>query len=161
MIAHFHFDKVLTLPLASDVVIREYQHGGQGETLNAIEMASQLKEKYRESEIVECARNVLTGAMSHGVSHIRAFGDVDTKARLIGLQALLKISEELKGLVDIQVVAFSQDGIKREAGAVEYIWKAMDLVPMLSVAFLGLSMQSIMRSITLISIQAREEIRQR
>ena len=99
--------------------------------------------------------------MPHGVSHIRAFGDVDTKARLIGLQALLKISEERKGLVDIQVVAFSQDGIKREAGAVEYMWKAMDLVPMLSVAFLGLSMQSIMRSITLISIQAREEIRQR
>ena len=127
VIAHLHLDKVLTGPLAPEAVIREYQHGGQGGTMNAIEMASQVKEKYSESEIVERARNVLTGAILHGVSHIRAFADVDTKARLIGLQALLKIRQEFKGLVDVQVVAFPQDGIRREPGVEDYMWKAMDL----------------------------------
>ena len=127
VIAHLHLDKVLTGPLAPDAVIREYQHSGQSGTMNAIEMTSQIKEKYSESEIVERAHNVLTDTIMHGVSHIRAFANVDTKTRLIGLQALLKIREEFKGLVDIQVVAFPQDGIKREAGAEEYMWKAMDL----------------------------------
>ena len=127
VIAHLHLDKVMTGSLASDAVIQRYQRGDQDGIMNAIEMASQVKAEYRESEIVERVRNVLTGAMLHGVSHIRAFADVDSKARLIGLNALLKIREEFKGLVDIQVVAFPQDGVRRESGAEEYMWKAMDL----------------------------------
>jgi cytosine deaminase len=127
VIAHLHLDKVMTGPLISDEVIRQYQHSGQGGTMSAIEIASQVKEKYKESEIIERVRKLLTEAVFHGVSHIRAFADVDTKARLIGVQALLKIREEFKGLIDVQVVAFPQDGIGREPGAEEYMWKAMDL----------------------------------
>ncbi len=127
VIAHLHLDKVMTGPLISDEVIRQYQHGGQGGTMSAIEIASQVKEKYKESEIIERVRKLLTEAKFHGVSHIRAFADVDTKAKLIGVQALLKIREEFKDLVDVQVVAFPQDGIRREPGAEEYMWKAMDL----------------------------------
>jgi len=127
VIAHLHLDKVMTGPLINDEVIRQYQRAGQGGTMTAIEIASQVKEKYKESEIIQRVRNVLTDAKFYGVSHIRAFADVDTKAKLIGVQALLKIREEFKGLVDVQVVAFPQDGIRREPGAEEYMWKAMDL----------------------------------
>ena len=127
VIAHLHLDKVMTGPLITDEVIRQYQHGGQGGTMSAIEIASQVKEKYKESEIIDRVRKVLTDAKFHGVSHVRAFADVDTKAKLIGVQALLKIREEFKGIVDVQVVAFPQDGIRREPGAEEYMWKAMDL----------------------------------
>jgi len=127
VIAHLHLDKVMTGPLINDEVIRQYQRAGQGGTMTAIEIASQVKEKYKESEIIQRVRNVLTDAKFHGVSHVRAFADVDTKAKLIGVQALLKIREEFKGLIDVQVVAFPQDGIRREPGAEEYMWKAMDL----------------------------------
>ena len=127
VIAHLHLDKVMTGPLISDEVIRQYQRAGQGGTMSAIEIASQVKKQYKESEIIERVRKVLTEAKFHGVSHVRAFADVDTKAKLIGIQALLKIREEFKDLVDVQVVAFPQDGIRREPGAEEYMWKAMDL----------------------------------
>ncbi len=59
--------------------------------------------------------------------HIRAFADVDTKARLEGVKALIRAREEFKGIVDIQVVAFAQDGIVREPGATELMKQAMDL----------------------------------
>ncbi|MGB9022539.1 MAG: amidohydrolase family protein [Candidatus Bathyarchaeia archaeon] len=127
VIAHLHLDKVMTGPLVTEEVFRQYQHGGQGGTMTAIELASQVKEKYKESEIIDRVRKVLTEAKFHGVSHIRAFADVDTKAKLIGIQALVKIREEFKGLVDVEVVAFPQDGIRREPGAEEYMWKAMEL----------------------------------
>jgi cytosine/creatinine deaminase len=59
--------------------------------------------------------------------HIRAFADVDGKARLEAVKALIRVREEFRGIVDIQVVAFAQDGIVREAGAAELMREAMAL----------------------------------
>jgi len=95
--------------------------------MTAIEVASKVKERYRESEIIERVRRVLVDAQYYGVSHIRAFADVDTKAKLTGVQALLKIKEEFKDRISIQVVAFPQDGIIREPGAEELLYKSMEL----------------------------------
>jgi cytosine deaminase len=95
--------------------------------MSAIEMASKVKEHYRESEILDRVRKVLVDAEYYGVSHIRAFADVDTKAKLIGVNALLKIKEEFKDRIGIQVVAFPQDGIIREPGAEELLYKSMEL----------------------------------
>jgi len=86
-----------------------------------------VKEHYVESEILERVRHVLTDAEYYGVSHVRAFADVDTKAKLIGVKALLKARDEFKSQVDIQIVAFPQDGIIREPGAEELLYKSMDL----------------------------------
>jgi cytosine deaminase len=52
---------------------------------------------------------------------------VDTKAKLTGIRALLKVKEEFKDRIGIQIVAFPQDGIIREPGAEELLYKAMDL----------------------------------
>lgn len=127
VIAHLHLDKVFTAPFVSDEAIRQYHDAGMTGAMTAIEIGSQAKAKYNENEIVERVRAVLTDAKFYGVSHIRAFADVDTKAKLTGLKALLRIREEFRGLVDVQVVAFPQDGIRREPGAEEYMWKAMEL----------------------------------
>ncbi len=52
---------------------------------------------------------------------------MDSKAKLIGLKALLRARDEFKGIVDVQVVAFPQDGVVREPGTVDLIKQAMDL----------------------------------
>jgi cytosine deaminase len=62
-----------------------------------------------------------------GCTHTRAFADVDTKARLEGVKALLQAREEFREIIDIQVVAFAQDGIVREPGATDLVRQAMDL----------------------------------
>jgi len=44
-----------------------------------------------------------------------------------GAQALIRAREEFKGIVDVQVVAFAQDGIVREPGAADLVRQAMAL----------------------------------
>jgi cytosine deaminase len=97
------------------------------EALSAIELAARVKEKYDERWIIENVRRALRLAALYGTTHVRAFADVDGKARLEGVRALLRAREEFKGLVDVQVVAFAQDGLAREPGAAELMREAMTL----------------------------------
>ena len=73
------------------------------------------------------ARRAVALAALHGNPHIRAFADVDGKARLEGVKALIRVRDEFRGIVDLQVVAFAQDGIVREPGAAELMRQAMAL----------------------------------
>jgi cytosine deaminase len=66
-------------------------------------------------------------AALYGNTHIRALADVDNKARLEGVKALIRAREEFKGIVEIQVVAFAQDGWVREPGADHLMRQAMEL----------------------------------
>ena len=125
--AHLHLDKVMTGSIAEEATLHQYQESSMAGAMSAIEIASKVKEHYVESEIVDRVRKVLIEAEYNGVSHTRAFADVDTKAMLTGVRALLKIREEFKDRIDIQVVAFPQDGIIREPGAEELLYKSMEL----------------------------------
>jgi len=72
-------------------------------------------------------RRALELAVRYGNTHIRAFADVDSKAKLIGVKALLQAKREFAGLVDLQVVAFPQDGVIREPGAEALVEQAIQL----------------------------------
>jgi cytosine deaminase len=97
------------------------------DSLSAIDFASKIKAKYDASWIVGNARRAVALAALHGNLHIRAFADVDPKARLEGVKALLAVREEFRGIVDLQVVAFAQDGLAREPGADRLMDEAMEL----------------------------------
>jgi cytosine/creatinine deaminase len=124
---HLHLCKVWTLPMMEEEALKTYQGEAMGKAMAGIELASKIKEKYAESWIVENARRALALAALNGNLHIRAFADVDSKARLEGIKALIRIRDEFRGIVDIQVVAFAQDGIVREPGAAELMHEAMKL----------------------------------
>ena len=128
VIAHLHLDKVMTGSLAGEATLSEYHGGGSmGGSMTGIELASRVKEHYVESEIVHRVRALLNEAERYGVSHIRAFCDVDPRAELKGIRALLQIRKEFKDRIEVQVVAFPQDGILREPGTEELLYKSMDL----------------------------------
>jgi cytosine/creatinine deaminase len=124
---HLHLCKVWTLPMMEEEALKTYQGESMGKAMAGIELASKIKEQYAESWIVENARRAVALAALHGNLHIRAFADVDSKARLEGLKALIRVRDEFRGIVDIQVVAFAQDGIVREPGAPELMHQAMKL----------------------------------
>ena len=124
---HLHLCKVWTLPMMEEEALKAYQGEQMGKALAGIELASKIKEKYAESWIVENARRAVALAALHGNLHIRAFADVDGKARLEGVKALMRVRDEFRGIVDVQVVAFAQDGIVREPGAAELMHEAMGL----------------------------------
>ena len=124
---HLHMCKVWTLEMMRDDALKAYREGSMGKSMTAIELASLVKENYDASWITPNVRRAAALAALHGNLHIRAFADVDTKARLEGVKALLAVREEFRGIVDIQVVAFAQDGIVREPGAAELMREAMEL----------------------------------
>ncbi len=124
---HLHLCKVYTLAMMDEAALRDYHGQQMGKAMTAIELAARVKEQYAEAWIVENVRRALREAARYGNTHIRAFADVDSKARLEGVKALLRAREEFRGVVDVQVVAFAQDGIVREPGTAGLLREAMRL----------------------------------
>jgi cytosine/creatinine deaminase len=124
---HLHLDKVYTLAMMDDEAISAYTDGGMGGAMTAIELASKVKEKYDEKWIILNVRKALDLAVRYGNTHIRAFADTDTTGKLEGVKALLKAREEYIGRVEVQVVAFPQDGVVRDPGAEKYVEEALKL----------------------------------
>jgi len=124
---HLHLDKVYTLEKLGSAAIEAYHGESMGAAMSAIELAAKVKEEYDESWILPNVRRALRLAARYGNTHIRAFADVDTKAKLIGVKALIAAREEFRGVVDVQVVAFPQDGVVRDPGAADLVRQAMEL----------------------------------
>jgi len=124
---HLHLCKVYTLPMMDELALQDYHGADMGKAMTAIELAARIKESYDESWIIKNVRKAVAHSAIFGGTHIRAFADVDNKAKLIGVKALIRAREEFKDIVDIQVVAFAQDGIVREPGAADLVRQAMEL----------------------------------
>src|ERR671921_211501 len=124
---HLHLCKVYTRQMMDDEALTGYHAEGMGKAMTTIELAARVKEKYAEEWIIKNVRRALAQAALYGNTHIRAFADVDSKARLEGVKALLHARQEFKGIVEIQVCAFAQDGLAREPGASELMHQAMEM----------------------------------
>jgi len=124
---HLHLCKVYTLQMMDEEALKDYHGADMGKAMTAIERAARVKARYDEAWIIENVRKAVASAARFGTTHMRAFADVDTKARLEGVKPLIRAREEFKGIVNIQVVAFPQDGVVREPGAAGLVRQAMDL----------------------------------
>ncbi len=124
---HLHLCKVYTRQMMDDEALTGYHAEGMGKAMTTIELAARVKEKYAEEWIIKNVRRALAQAALYGNTHIRAFADVDSKARLEGMKALIRAREEFKGIVEIQVCAFAQDGLAREPGTGELLRQAMEM----------------------------------
>ena len=124
---HLHLCKVYTRQMMDEEALTGYHTEGMGKAMTTIELAARVKEKYAEEWIIKNVRRALAQAAVHGNTHIRAFADVDGKARLEGMKAVLRAREEFQGIVAVQVCAFAQDGLAREPGASELMRQAMEM----------------------------------
>ena len=124
---HLHLCKVYTRQMMDDEALTGYHAEGMGKAMTTIELAARVKEKYAEDWIIKNVRRALAQAAIHGNTHIRAFADVDGKARLEGMKALIRAREEFRGIIELQVCAFAQDGMEREPGARELMRQAMEM----------------------------------
>jgi cytosine deaminase len=124
---HLHLCKVYTRQMMDEEALTGYHAEGMGKAMTTIELAARVKEKYDEGWIIKNVRRALAQAAIHGNTHLRAFADVDSKARLEGMKALIRAREEFRGIVEVQVCAFAQDGLVREPGASELMRRAMEM----------------------------------
>lgn len=116
---HIHLDKVL--------VLESVRPNKSGTLKEAIEILWERKRNYTIDDIVERAGRVIEWAVSNGTLNIRTHVDVDTIGGLMPLKGLLAAREKYKDIVDIQIVAFPQEGILKDPGTEELLYKAMEL----------------------------------
>jgi cytosine/creatinine deaminase len=118
---HCHLDKCLTGAWAE---VWAKSSAGSPE---AIPAATRVKERFTEADIVERASRALTSSVVAGTTAVRAFADVDTVGGLLSVRSLLKVKEKFRHVVDLQVVAFPQEGIIRDEGSKELLEKSVEL----------------------------------
>eukprot|EP01022_Parablepharisma_sp_SALTPOND_P017187 TRINITY_DN2694_c1_g2_i1.p1 TRINITY_DN2694_c1_g2~~TRINITY_DN2694_c1_g2_i1.p1 ORF type:complete len:1693 (+),score=399.45 TRINITY_DN2694_c1_g2_i1:31868-36946(+) len=115
---HVHLDAVLT---AGDP-----QHNESGTLLEGIRIWGKRKERLSVEDIKERAYRAINWMVAQGVLFIRTHADV-SEPTLTTVQALTELRDELRGLVDIQVVAFPQDGIYTNDDGERLMEEAIDL----------------------------------
>ncbi|AOF89114.1 amidohydrolase family protein [Sinorhizobium sp. RAC02] len=77
--------------------------------------------------IEERARKQLELCVANGSLHMRSHVMVDRSAGLKSLETILKIREEYRDIIDIQLVAFPQNGILKSPGTPELLDEAIGL----------------------------------
>lgn len=109
--SHIHLDTALTAG--------EPRWNESGTLFEGIERWSERKTMLTEDDVVRRATKAIEWEVAHGVLHIRSHVDV-CDPRLTAMRAMIKVKQLMAPFVDIQLVAFPQDGIlSSEAGPVQ------------------------------------------
>jgi cytosine deaminase len=116
---HIHLDKVNILDVVRPNVT--------GTLTEAIEIIWDKKRSYTVDDVVERSMKVIQKAIQNGTLHMRTHVDVDTIGGLKPLEGILALREKVKHLIDLQIVAFPQEGIVKNHGCAELLWQAMDM----------------------------------
>ncbi len=97
-----------------------------GTLFEGIQRWSDNKKTLTQEMVRERALNGIKKELSHGVQYIRTHVDI-TDPNLTGMKALLKLREELKDIITLQIVAFPQEGFFRYKGAQELMEQALKM----------------------------------
>ncbi|MEM3851566.1 MAG: amidohydrolase family protein [Methanomassiliicoccales archaeon] len=116
--SHIHLDKAL---------LEKVRPNLEGTLSAAIRITGELKKGFQYDEVLSRSRQVMDMLISHGTTIVRAHPDTDPLGGLTGFKAMQQLKKEYSGVVDMQIVAFPQEGIVKLPGAFEVIEEAMKL----------------------------------
>jgi cytosine deaminase len=105
--AHFHLDGTLTYGMP--------RINQSGTLLEGIALWGELKPSLTVDAIIERALTYCDWAVAQGLLAIRSHVDT-SDPRLLGVQALLEVQKRVAPYIDLQLVAFPQDGVLRNGG---------------------------------------------
>jgi len=115
---HFHMDATLSYGLP--------RINASGTLLEGIGLWGELKQVMTQDDVVTRALAYCDWAASLGLLAIRSH--VDTcDDRLLGVEALLHVREAVRDYIDLQLVAFPQDGFYRDPNARANTLRALDM----------------------------------
>jgi cytosine deaminase len=114
---HFHMDATLSygLPRVNE----------SGTLLEGITLWGELKPLLKAEAIIERALTYCDWAVAKGLLAIRTHVDTSDPS-LLAVDALLEVKKQVAPYIDLQLVAFPQDGVLRSKGAVENLKRALD-----------------------------------
>lgn len=111
---HFHLDKVLS---------RDYV--GATSYGEAFARAREAKARFTVHDVEARVCAALDLAVAQGLGAIRSQVDVDFATRLVSLEGVMRARERFAGLIDVEIVAFPQEGIITDPAAPELLREAL------------------------------------
>jgi len=115
--AHFHMDATLSYGLP--------RVNQSGTLLEGIALWGELKPLLSADALIERALAYCDWAVAKGLLAIRSHVDT-SDASLLAVDALLDVKRRVAPYLDLQLVAFPQDGVLRTPGGVENLKRALD-----------------------------------
>ena len=114
---HFHMDATLSygLPRVNE----------SGTLLEGIALWGELKPLLKAEALIERALTYCDWAVAKGLLAIRSHVDT-SDASLLAVDALLEVKRQVAPYIDLQLVAFPQDGVLRSKGGIENLKRALD-----------------------------------
>lgn len=115
---HFHMDATLSLGMPRMNV--------SGTLLEGIALWGELRPVVTKEELVDRALRYCDLAVSQGLLFIRSHVDT-SDPRLVTAEAMLEVREKVAPYIDLQLVAFPQDGYFRAPDGVAALNRALDM----------------------------------
>jgi cytosine/creatinine deaminase len=116
--AHFHMDATLSVGLP--------RVNASGTLLEGIAVWGELKPLLTAEALIERALTYCDWAVAKGLLAIRSHVDI-CDPRLLAVEALLEVKKRVAPYLDLQLVAFPQDGLLRSPDALEQMKRALAL----------------------------------
>ena len=116
--AHFHMDATLSYGLP--------RVNASGTLLEGIALWGELKPLLTQEALVERALTYCDWAVARGLLAIRSHVDV-CDPRLLAVEALLEVKRRVAPYLDLQLVAFPQDGVLRDPQGIEKLKRALSI----------------------------------
>lgn len=116
--AHFHLDSALTYG--------QPRVNQSGTLLEGIALWGELKPQLTIDTIIERALHYCDWAVARGLLAIRSHVDT-SQPELLTVQALLEVQRRVAPYLDLQLVAFPQDGLLRAPGGLDNLRRALDM----------------------------------
>lgn len=115
---HFHMDATLSYGIP--------RINKSGTLLEGIALWGELKPQLTHEAVKQRALDYCDWAVSMGLLAIRTHVDV-CDDRLLAVEALLEVKKEVADYIDLQLVAFPQDGVYRSPNAMENTIRALEM----------------------------------
>jgi cytosine deaminase len=116
--AHFHMDATLSYGLP--------RVNQSGTLLEGIALWGELKPSLQQEALIERAMQYCDWAVARGLLAIRSHVDI-CDDRLLAVEALLEVRRRVAPYLDLQLVAFPQDGVLRSPTAFANLRRAIDM----------------------------------
>lgn len=115
--SHLHLEKAFVM---------DRKANRSGTLQEAIAVTAELKPTFTYDDIMERSRKVIRALVQNGTTYVRAHAEFDPGQGFTGFDAILQLRDEFKDIIDIQVVAFPQEGIFKYPGTEAMMIEAME-----------------------------------
>jgi len=114
---HTHLDKAFLQP----------EPNSSGSLNEAIKIMGRHKDKIAESEFEPRVDRGIRYAIKHGTLAIRTHIDVDSFTKVETISRILNVKRRWDGIIDLQIVAFPQEGLLRDPESAHFMRLAMEM----------------------------------